>query len=53
MNAPFSAEALHTFGQTLLLMLQGMGGVFIFMLVFYGLVLGLNRWCKDNQKRDA
>lgn len=38
MNAPFSLEAFETFRQSLLLMLQGMAGIFIFMLVFYGLI---------------
>ncbi len=42
MNIPFSAESLIVFRQTLLIMLQGMTGIFIFMGVFYCLISVLN-----------
>lgn len=42
MNIPFSAESLTVFKQSLLIMLQGMTGIFVFMAVFYCLISVLN-----------
>lgn len=38
LNTPLSQEALNVFFQSLLVMLKGMFGVFVFMFIFYCLV---------------
>ncbi len=43
MNAPFSPEAMSALRQSLLIMVQGMAGIFVFMAVFYGLISLLNK----------
>jgi Na+-transporting methylmalonyl-CoA/oxaloacetate decarboxylase gamma subunit len=43
MNTPFSIEAMQTVTQSLILMFEGMAGIFVFMAVFYGLIEFLNR----------
>ncbi|HOV16816.1 MAG TPA: OadG-related small transporter subunit [Candidatus Cloacimonadota bacterium] len=38
------------FGQSLILMLEGMAGIFVFMAVFYGLISLLNRLFKPTKE---
>ncbi len=52
MNAPFSTEALSTFIQSLLVMIEGMTGIFIFMIIFYGLITLLTYFIKERTERE-
>jgi hypothetical protein len=38
MNTPFSYEAMQVFGQTLIIMGQGMIGIFVVMGMIYGMI---------------
>ncbi len=38
--------------QSLLLLLEGMAGIFVFMAMFYGLILLLNRLLKPKAKTE-
>jgi Na+-transporting methylmalonyl-CoA/oxaloacetate decarboxylase gamma subunit len=49
MNAPFSPEAMSTVTQSLIIMAEGMAGIFIFMAIFYGLIELLNRLFKSEK----
>lgn len=51
MNAPFSPEAFSTLWQSLIIMMEGMTGIFIFMGVFYGLITLLNYFYGDKVKK--
>jgi len=42
MNVPFSYEAISALRQSIVIMFEGMAGIFIFMAVFYGLISILN-----------
>ena len=48
MNAPFSPETLPAVQQSLIIMAQGMAGIFVFMAVFYGLISLLNKIFKNS-----
>jgi len=48
MNAPFSPEAMAALQQSLLIMAEGMTGIFVFMGIFYGLISLLNKLFKSN-----
>ena len=48
MNAPFSVESLNVLWQSLVIMLEGMTGIFVFMAIFYGLIHLLNYLFKEN-----
>jgi hypothetical protein len=50
MNAPFSPESLSTLWQSLIVMVEGMSGIFIFMGIFYGLINLLNYIYRDKTK---
>lgn len=52
MNAPFSTEAISTFIQSLVIMLEGMTGIFVFMAVFYGLITLLNYIFRQRPVKD-
>lgn len=52
MFVPFSVDSLSVFKQTLLLMVQGMTGIFVFMTVFYGLIKLLNYLFSSNVKEE-
>lgn len=47
MYAPFSPEAMSALQQSLILMAQGMAGIFFFMALFYGLISLINRIFKS------
>lgn len=42
---------MSTFGTAMNLMLQGMAGIFVFMLVFYLLIVGLERLFTTKDKK--
>lgn len=48
MNAPFSPEAMSAVQQSLVIMAEGMAGIFIFMAIFYGLISLLNKLFKNS-----
>jgi len=52
MIAPFSPEALSTCAQSLVVMLEGMAGIFIFMAIFYGLITLLNYIYKEKTAKE-
>jgi Na+-transporting methylmalonyl-CoA/oxaloacetate decarboxylase gamma subunit len=52
MNAPLSPEAMDTVTQSLIIMAEGMAGIFIFMAVFYGLIELLNRIFKEKTSEE-
>jgi Na+-transporting methylmalonyl-CoA/oxaloacetate decarboxylase gamma subunit len=52
MFVPFSAEAMSVFKQSLLLMIQGMTGIFVFMTIFYGLIKLLNHLFSPKVKEE-
>jgi hypothetical protein len=52
MNAPFSPAALSTFTQSVIVMLEGMAGIFIFMAIFYGLITLLNYIYKERPAKE-
>lgn len=47
MLTPLAATTAYNFSQALLILLQGMAGIFVFMGVFYALILGLEKLFKD------
>jgi hypothetical protein len=47
MFAPLSPEAMNTVTQSLIIMVEGMAGIFIFMAVFYGLIELLTRLFRE------
>ncbi len=49
MNAPFSPESLVVFYQSLAVMGKGMLGIFVFMTIFYGLIITLEKCFKANK----
>lgn len=42
---------MDTFGMAMNLMLQGMAGIFVFMLVFYLLIYGLEKIFKQKEEK--
>ena len=53
MNAPFSPEALTILAQALLVMLEGMTGIFVFMAVFYGIIVLLDRIFREKPTKEV
>lgn len=41
----------ENFGTSLLYMLQGMAGIFVFMGLFYAIIVGLEKMFKDKPER--
>jgi hypothetical protein len=52
MNVPFSAESLSVFMQTLVIMVEGMAGIFVFMAIFYGLITLLKYIFKEKEIKE-
>lgn len=43
MNTPVLATIMQNFSASLLIMVQGMAGIFLFMAIFYLLIWGLEK----------
>jgi Na+-transporting methylmalonyl-CoA/oxaloacetate decarboxylase gamma subunit len=52
MNEILTGESTSAVTQSLILMAQGMAGIFVFMAVFYGLIEFLNRIFRDKATED-
>jgi len=52
MNIPFSVESLSVFTQSLVIMIEGMAGIFVFMAIFYGLITLLKTIFKEEEKKE-
>ena len=52
MNLPFSVESLSVFVQSLVIMLEGMTGIFVFMAIFYGLITLLKHIFKEKEIKE-
>ena len=49
----FTQESINVFWQTISVMVKGMGGIFLFMFVFYWIVIGLDKFFpKETEKEN-